>query len=355
MKRGVIGLLSSLLFASAIPGLASAATASAGTADVVATVSFRDQPSTSSNVIRYLKQGDPITLLQKVNDYWYKVEDRTGSVGYVSSSAKYIRVGQAPASPAPGGNASIVSSVNFRQTPSASGAQIRFLKKGERVTVTGQPNSYWYAVTDANGVSGYVSASSQYIKLEGLATPTPTPTPKPIPTPKPTPAPTPMPKPTPTPTPAPTPAPSANASAEKAISAGMKYLGTPYEFGSDRNSTKTFDCSAFIRQAFKDGLGMTLPADSRQQAAYVKGKGNATTDWHKLKRGDLMFFMDYKGTKASNYAGKSPFGERVSHAAIYLGNGQVLHTYSKASGGVRVDSIEGKHWEYRFLYGGSAL
>ncbi|MCC3375969.1 SH3 domain-containing C40 family peptidase [Cohnella sp. REN36] len=340
--------MSSLLFASAIPGLASAATASSGTADVVSSVSFRDQPSTSSHVIRYLKQGDRITLLQQVNAYWYQIKDGSGEVGYVSANEKYIRVGQAPstpATPAVGGNATIVSSVNFRKTASTSGTQIRMLKTGERVTVTGQPNSYWYAVTDANGVSGYVSTSAKYIKLEGGATPAPTPTP----TPKPTPTPTPK------PTPTPTPAPPASASVEKAIEAGMKYLGTPYEYGSDRSSTKTFDCSAFVRQAFKDGLGITLPADSRQQGDFVRKKGSVTTDWHKLKRGDLMFFMDYKGTKASSYTGKSTFGERISHVAIYLGNGQVLHTYSKVSGGVRVDNIEGKHWEWRFLYGGSAI
>ena len=30
----------------------------------------------------------------------------------------------------------------------------------------------------------------------------------------------------------------------------------------------------------------------------------------------------------------------------------MLHTYSEKSGGVRVDGIEGTHWEYRFLFGG---
>src|SRR5262245_39932339 len=32
---------------------------------------------------------------------------------------------------------------------------------------------------------------------------------------------------------------------EKVIADGMKYLGTPYEFGSDRSTSKTFDCSDF--------------------------------------------------------------------------------------------------------------
>lgn len=136
----------------------------------------------------------------------------------------------------------------------------------------------------------------------------------------------------------------------------MKYLGTPYEYGSDRGTTDTFDCSDFVRQAFKDALGLTLPGDSRKQAAYVRNKANGvTTDWRQLKRGDIMFFMSYKGSKPSLYEDKQPFGETVTHTGIYLGDGQVLQTYSVASGGVRVDDIAGKHWEYRFLFGGSAL
>ena len=139
------------------------------------------------------------------------------------------------------------------------------------------------------------------------------------------------------------------------ISAGLKYLGTPYEYGSDRNTTATFDCSDFVRQAFKDALKVTLPASSSTQGSYVRNKSSVTTDWHSLKRGDLMFFMDYKGTKASSYTGKQPFSTKISHVAIYLGDGKVLQTYSVASGGVRTDSIAGKHWEHRFLFGGSAL
>ncbi len=142
---------------------------------------------------------------------------------------------------------------------------------------------------------------------------------------------------------------------EKVISAGAKYMGTPYQFGADRSSTKVFDCSSFVRRAFMDGAKITLPTDSRKQGTYVKNKGNAKTSISSLKRGDLMFFMSYKGSSKSSYSKVNKSKETITHVGIYLGNGRVLHTYSKDSGGVRTDSVKGNTWEYRFLFGGSAL
>lgn len=142
---------------------------------------------------------------------------------------------------------------------------------------------------------------------------------------------------------------------EKVIAAGVKYRGTPYEFGANRASTSSFDCSSFVRRAFLDGVGIRLPSSSRGQAAYVQAKGSMQTDWRKLKRGDLMYFMSYRGTSAFDYRGMNKKRERITHTGIYLGDGKVLHTYSNEGGGVTVSSIVNKHWEYRFLFGGSAL
>ncbi|MEI7025138.1 C40 family peptidase [Paenibacillus sp. y28] len=225
-------------------------------------------------------------------------------------------------------------SVSFRKAASTSSTMIRYLKAGEKVTILGSPNQYWYQVRDQNGQSGYVSSKTEYVSLSsgssgsgsgssgssGSSESGST----------------------------------SSASVEKMISAGMKYLGTPYEYGSSRSNTSTFDCSDFVRQAFKDGLGITLPADSRGQGAYVKDKGNYTTDYTKLKRGDLVFYSAYKGSKASDYAGVNKATATITHVSIYLGDGKLLHTYSKASGGVITDTLDG-HWQYRFLFGGSAL
>lgn len=298
------------------------------TAKVVQSVSLREAPSVSGDRIRYLKSGESIEILDNVNSYWYKVKDSGNRVGYVSTSEKYIEL-SAQTSPSAGSNAQIVISVSFRTGPSTNNSRIRYLQQGEQVTILEKPNSYWYKVQDRNGTIGYVSSHSEFIKTNftdsgnnGVSNPVGQTNPSEL--------------------------------AQKVISAGMKYLGTPYEFGSSRYDTTTFDCSDFVRQAFLDGAGIKLPADSRQQGAYVQKIGKVTTDWRQLKPGDIMFFMSYKGSKASSYNGIDKSSQRITHDGIYLGDGKVLHTYSKEAGGVKIDTIEGKHWEYRFMFGGSA-
>ena len=234
----------------------------------------------------------------------------------------------------------VIYGVNLRKGPSTSSSVIRMLQKGEKVTLVSKYNSKFWKVKDSKGNTGYISSSSKYTKTSsgssssgsssnsGSSSSGSSDSSS---------------------------SSSSSATVEKVISAGMKYLGTPYKYGADRNSTKYFDCSSFVRRAFIDGANVTLPSDSRKQATYVKNKGNTKSSISSLKRGDLMFFMSYKGSSASSYSGIDKSTATVTHVGIYLGDNKVLHTYSTDSGGVRVDTITGKHWQYRFLYGGSAL
>ncbi len=216
-----------------------------------------------------------------------------------------------------------MSSVSFREAPSTDGTRIRYLQKGESIWIKEKVNAYWYKITDSKNVVGYVSTDTKYISTTYMP-----PTPPPI---------------------------DPSAAAKKVIDAGLKYLGTPYEFGSDRSDTSTFDCSDFVRQAFLDGIQLKLPSDSKAQGNYVKEHNAIQTDWRQLQPGDLLFFMDYMGSKASDYAGVDKSKEIISHVGIYMGEGKMLHTYSVSSGGVRVDSIAGTAWEHRYLFGGSTL
>lgn len=295
-------------------------------ATIKKSVSFRTGPSTSDSRIRYLREGESVLILEKPNAYWYKIQDANDQVGYVSTNPQYIETRfeskedpeeelfQSPP------NATIVSSVSFRTHSSTDAPRIRYIQKGEKLLVLDKPNDYWYNVQDKNGIIGYVSTSSKYINttyVEPYKELSPT------------------------------------IAAQKVIDAGKKYLGVPYEFGSNRYDTSTFDCSDFVRQSYIDGIGQTLPGDSRSQSSYVKSIGKTSSDWRNLKPGDLMFFMSYKGSNASSYTDIDKSTEKITHVGIYLGDGNILHTYSVDSGGVRIDHLAGTPWEYRFLFGGS--
>ncbi|NEZ40496.1 SH3 domain-containing C40 family peptidase [Paenibacillus alvei] len=333
---------------------ASTASSNQNKGEIVQSVNLRTKPSTSSSIIRLVKTGESVTILDKPNSSWYKVKDAKGNTGYISSQSKYIRVGNASSgsnspgnsnssndssSTSPSKSGEIVQSVNLRTKPSTSSSIIRLVKTGESVTILDKPNSSWYKVKDTKGNTGYVSSQSKYIRV-GNASSSPGPD-------------------------SPGNSNSSNDSSsssssksekmDKVESVAKKYMGTPYEFGSDRNSTKTFDCSDFVRHVYKEALGIVLPADSRKQGAYIQDQGGVKKSISQLERGDLLFFMTYKGSSASSYKNVDKSKERITHVGMYLGNGKIIHTYSKDSGGVRVDDIRNTSWEYRFLFGGSVV
>jgi len=327
-------------------------------AEVTWGVNLRTGSNASSSIIRMISKGEQVTVIGIASNGWLQVRDGKGNTGYISNGSKYTEVvgNSSNTSSSSSSNSSsntvnasstqgvgtIKKSVSFRKGASTSYSRIRYLQAGEKVTILSKVGSSWYKVTDSKGVTGYVSSQSQYISVSGTGSSntgssntgsnsnsgSSSNTGSSV---------------------------SSSAAVEKVIAAGMKYLGTPYEYGSNRNTTTTFDCSDFVRQAFKDALGVTLPGDSRKQGAYVKELGNVKTSISQLKRGDLMFFMSYKGSSKSSYSGVNKSTATITHVGIYLGDGKILHTYSKDSGGVRTDTVTGKHWEYRFLYGGSAI
>lgn len=325
-KKLLSAAIATLLILSSIPFQD---VAHASTAEIVKSVNFRNEPSLSGDRIRYLRDGEKVDVIGKVNTYWYKIKDSRNQIGYVTTMNEYVNL----LSPAKSGsrsvkstNATITWGVSFRSGPSTDYQRMRYLQKGERITILEQINKYWYKIEDRNGTTGYVSSSDRFIDTSYRFTD------------------------------------NSNrynsdntsALAQKVINAGIKYLGTPYEFGSNRYNTNTFDCSDFVRQAYLDGIGLKLPMDSRKQGRYVQDVGDTSTNWRNLKPGDIIFFMSYKGSQKSDYNGINKSNQRITHNGIYLGNGKVLHTYSKKSGGVRIDSIEG-HWEYRFLFGGNPV
>lgn len=125
--------------------------------------------------------------------------------------------------------------------------------------------------------------------------------------------------------------------ADSILERGKSLIGTRYRFGGTSTSSG-FDCSGFIGYLFREEAGMSLPRSTREMinvdAPLVKRND--------LKPGDLLFFST---------AGRG----RVSHAGIYLGDDQFIHSSSRRSGGVRVDSLDDAYWAKTFIEAKRAL
>jgi lipoprotein Spr len=125
--------------------------------------------------------------------------------------------------------------------------------------------------------------------------------------------------------------------ADSILSHGLSLLGTRYRYGG--SSVKSgFDCSGFIGYLFKEELGMQLPRSSRDMIN-IDAPLVARDE---LEPGDLLFFS----TNGRN---------RVSHAGIYMGDNQFIHSSSSRSGGVRVDSLDDRYWSRTFIEAKRAL
>jgi cell wall-associated NlpC family hydrolase len=125
--------------------------------------------------------------------------------------------------------------------------------------------------------------------------------------------------------------------ADSILERGMALIGTRYRMGGSSEKSG-FDCSGFIGYLFREEAGMTLPRSTREMInvdAPVVAR-------NKLKPGDLLFF-------STNGRG------RVSHAGIYLGDNQFIHSSSRRSGGVRIDSLGDRYWSKTFIEAKRAL
>lgn len=125
--------------------------------------------------------------------------------------------------------------------------------------------------------------------------------------------------------------------ADSILERGMSLIGTRYRFGG--TSEAGFDCSGFIGYLFREEAGMNLPRSTREMInvdAPLVSRG-------KLEPGDLLFFAT-NGRRG-----------RVSHAGIYLGDNQFIHSSSRRSGGVRIDSLGDSYWSKTFIEAKRAL
>ncbi|MFD2595271.1 C40 family peptidase [Sphingobacterium griseoflavum] len=124
---------------------------------------------------------------------------------------------------------------------------------------------------------------------------------------------------------------SRSPSAENVLNSAKSMLGLPYLWGG--TSVKGVDCSGFTKTSYFMN-GLVIPRDASQQVLHGQpvdildsvGNFDAEKALKNLKPADLLFFAG--GKNRSSHA-------RVTHVALYLGNGQFIH----AAGTVRINSM----------------
>ncbi|MGE6994065.1 C40 family peptidase [Pseudomonas sp. NPDC047961] len=119
--------------------------------------------------------------------------------------------------------------------------------------------------------------------------------------------------------------------ADSLLERGFTLVGTPYRYGGSSRKTG-FDCSGFVSFLFRKEAGIELPRSTREMINLDAPKIKRS----ELEPGDVVFF---------NNRGRG----QVSHAGIYIGGDQFIHSSSSRSGGVRVDSLDDKYWRSSFM------
>ncbi|OYW92402.1 MAG: peptidase P60 [Pseudomonadales bacterium 32-61-5] len=119
--------------------------------------------------------------------------------------------------------------------------------------------------------------------------------------------------------------------ADSILERGFTLVGTPYRYGG-QSIKSGFDCSGFVGYLFSKEAGIELPRSTREMISLDAPKIKRS----ELEPGDLVFF---------NNRGRG----RVSHAGIYIGDNQFIHSSSSRSGGVRVDSLDDTYWRASFM------
>ncbi len=115
--------------------------------------------------------------------------------------------------------------------------------------------------------------------------------------------------------------PAPTAAAARILQTADRYVGTTYVWGGNTPASG-FDCSGFTKYVFAQ-QGIQAPRTAREQAHTGQG---VALDYSAFLPGDLLFFAEPK--------------EAISHVAIYVGDGRIIHA-SSAMGQVGYLDLDG--------------
>ncbi len=255
---------------------------------------LRSGPSLDASVITMLDEDVPVAVLDDTLDGWYKI-NYNGNTGFVS--ADYMLIDQDNIFNAYGRVEG--DGVNVRSSSSTDSEVLTVMNRSSIATVNGFEDG-WYKIT-ANGVDGYIR--SDYLTMCGSSASA---------------------------------AGSLGGSASDVVSFAKQYLGTRYAYGG--SSPSGFDCSGFTMYVYKN-FGYSLPHTATGQ--WQSGYGTRIYNISELQPGDLVFFCD---PSRSN-------GKACSHAGIYVGGGQHIHSSSSRSGGVIISDLTSGYYNTYFVGG----
>jgi cell wall-associated NlpC family hydrolase len=115
--------------------------------------------------------------------------------------------------------------------------------------------------------------------------------------------------------------PAPTAVVRRVLDEADQYVGVPYVWGGNTPQSG-FDCSGFTKYVFAH-QGIGLPRTSREQARVGRA---VPLDFGSMIPGDLLLFAEPE--------------EAISHVAIYVGSGRIIHS-SSAMGGVQYLDLDG--------------
>ena len=250
---------------------------------------MRSAASTSASVVTTLDEGVAVAVLDGSTDGWHRVS-YNGNVGFVS--ADYLAIDQDNVFTSYGRVTG--DGVCVRSAPSTEGATLATVDADAIVTVNGFVDG-WYDVTCKYGTEGYIR--SDFVTLTNS---------------------------------------DSSGSNSDIVALAKQHLGTRYSYGGA--SPSGFDCSGFTMYVYNQ-MGYSLPHSATSQ--WQSGLGTRVYSISELQPGDLVFFND-----PSRNAGKA-----CSHAGIYIGNGQHIHSSSSRSGGVIISDLTSGYYNTYFVGG----
>ena len=252
-----------------------------GIANVEETLNVRETPSANSSMVGKMPKNAAGEILETL-DGWYKIQ--SGDVtGYVS--ADYLITGEEAAARAEEVKQTIATvktpTLNVREEPNTECSILALMPQGEELNVL-EDLSGWVKV-DLDNTNGFISKDYVDISVQ---------------------------------------LPKAMTMTEvrygngvsdvrvDLISYATQFVGNPYVWGGT-SLTNGADCSGFTLSIFAK-YGVYLPHSSKAQA-----NCGTRISASEAKPGDLFFYGS---------------GSSISHVAIYIGNGQIVHARSKKTG-----------------------